>query len=84
MTCEWCGGPLTDRGAHGLGCERCAQAEEDAAFGIAHRFEARRVEDHGTGSIAVVNVLTGAIVSRHRNWAVAERTVNRLNNNLNW
>jgi hypothetical protein len=29
--CPWCDGPLSDRGAHGEGCERCALAEEIAA-----------------------------------------------------
>ncbi len=33
MTCDNCGSPLTDRGAHGLGCERCAEAEESTMNG---------------------------------------------------
>lgn len=31
--CGGCGGALTDRGAHGLGCEACAAREEEALDG---------------------------------------------------
>jgi hypothetical protein len=32
-TCDNCGSPITDRGAHGLGCERCAESEESTMNG---------------------------------------------------